>query len=287
MIIRFFFFFCFFQLSALESIHYPLTDEPIDVVIPCHEKDKEVLKLCLKGIQENCVNLGKIFIVSDTQFTDEAEWFDETQYPFSKEDIGKRLCKIDFIGSHLSKHRVICWIYQQLLKFYAPFVIPDLSSNVLILDADTIFINPVNFLNEKLGANFNITVQEKVNKGQTSYFKHMKKLVGIIPYHPLYDPVCHHMLFQKPILEDLFETAETTHREPFWVAFCDCFDWKTPRVSEYWIYFSFAMSRSDQLSFCELKWENHGDISKLEEYKDEGYHFVSYHHHHRKESHQM
>ena len=45
------------------------------------------------------------------------------------------------------KEKRIGWYYQQLLKQYAPFVIPKISSNVLILEPDTIFLKQVTFMN--------------------------------------------------------------------------------------------------------------------------------------------
>ena len=58
--------------------------DPIDVVIPCLEKDLDTLPLCIRGIRENCAGIRKIIVVSEKQLTDAADWFNEAKYPFNK-----------------------------------------------------------------------------------------------------------------------------------------------------------------------------------------------------------
>ena len=118
-----------------EKVNYCLSKEAIDVVIPCTEKDLATLNLCIEGIRKNCSNIRRIIVVSQKQYTQSAEWFDEKLFPFSKFDLalqifGDAVQAQKFVQAPNSR---IGWIYQQLLKLYAPCIIPKISSNVLIL----------------------------------------------------------------------------------------------------------------------------------------------------------
>jgi hypothetical protein len=271
-------FFSYAENNPQMRTHYELTDDPIDVVIVSHPKDKKTLDYCIDGIRENCNQVRRVIVVSSIKLTDKAEWFNEDLFPFSKDDValtiarGSKKRSVEFFRG---KHRSPGWYFQQLLKFYSPFVIPDISSNALILDADTIFMNPVEFLNESHGGLFSVNhVQER-----GAYFQHAERLVpGYKRIYPEFYSVCHHMLFQKPILEHLFHEVEQHHKTEFWVAFCLCVDLKKNKgASEYEIYFNFALSHADQVKLRELKWTDSSDLEKREKFKRDGYHFVAFH----------
>lgn len=255
-----------FLMAPLGAIAYPLTSDAIDVVIPCHEKDIPLLDMCISGIRENGNNINRIFVVSKSAFTDQAEWFDETQFPFSYASINERVY-------HSQPGERTGWIFQQLLKLYAPLVIPGISPNVLILDADTIFLNPVAFLTEKGDPLFNTRV-----KSNPRYFAHMKKFIPGIKPNRVNSAVTHHMLFQRPVLEDLFSKVERIHQKKLWEAFCDCTNFPKFAPSEYEIYYHFCTMRSNQPKIRILKWCNHPDPSQASRLKQEGYHFASFHH---------
>lgn len=257
---------------------YPLVNDPIDVVIVTHPKDKTTLNDCINGIKENCDNIRRIIVVSSENLTNQAEWFHENQFPFTKEDVamaivrGSKKKREEFFRN---SHRSPGWYFQQLLKLYSPFVIPGISSNVLILDSDTIFLNRVKFLNESFGGLFSFSRED----AKPAYFKHAQRLVpGYKRVYPKIYSVCHHMLFQKPILEDLFQTVENYHETEFWIAFCSCVDLRENRgASEFEIYYNFALRNSSQVQLRELKWTNCGNLSRKDEFKRRGFHFVSFH----------
>jgi Family of unknown function (DUF6492) len=259
----------FFLLGPLGAIHYPLTLEPIDVVIPCHEKDVPLLDMCIAGIRENGKNIGRVYVISKSPFTKEAEWVDETLFPFSYSSVNRQVYREEQ-GDRTG------WVFQQLLKFYAPFVIPEISSNVLIIDADTVFLNPVSFITEKGNPMFNPRLQYT-----PSYFTHMKKLLPSVKPNKIISAVTHHMLFQRAVLEDLFSEVEKLHQKPFWEAFCDCTSFPVSVPSEYEIYYHFFASRSKQPKLHLLKWRNHPDPSEASLLKQNGYHFASFHHYMR------
>ena len=63
------------------------------------------------------------------------------------------------------------------------------------------------------------------------------------------------MLFQKPIIEDLFQRIEELHHEELWQAFAHCIDHKhlfKSACSEFEIYFNFALHRTEQANIREI-----------------------------------
>ena len=231
----------------------------------------------MQGIKQQGAKVRRIIIVSKKRLTEEAEWFDERRYPFNKKDIiniiygSKKKALEDRSGVNR-----IGWVLQQLLKLYAPLVIPNISSNVLVLDADTIFLNPVTFLNASHGALFCTGTE-----WHTPYFDHGAKLIpGFKRLYPHYSGIVHHMLLQRSIIEDFWKTVESTHQMKGWKAFCRCI----PReglngspCSEYELYFNYALSHTDQVEIRPLKWENLSRLSQLKNYPALGYHYASVH----------
>ncbi len=267
------FFSLFLNATSLEEKTYLFSQEPIDVVIPCVKKDLKTLKLAINGIRKNGKDIRNIYIVSSKRLTHKAKWFNEKLFPFSKEDIAKALSR----SSEKIPPRFLGWYYQQLLKFYAPYVIPNISSNVLVLDADTIFLLPVSFRDETLAPYF--TVIDHPFK--TNRLNHMKRFVpGLNRIEKKYSGVVHHMLFQKPILDDLFEIVESHHKEPLWQAFCHCVpknDYMNATASEYEIYLNFALTTSNQVKTRFLKNRAISNLKRLKHYRRRHNVFVSAH----------
>ena len=268
-------------LGALTRTLYPLNLEPIDVVIPCCDKDLETLELCIQGIRQYGENIRRIIVVSKERYTGLAEWFDESLYPFSKELIALEIFKQnqakakEFLNHPKTR---IGWIYQQFLKLYAPFVIPNISSNVLILDADIIFLNPVAFMNANGEPYF--TISDEYHR---PYLSHMARLLpSVTRAEKKYSGVAHHMLFQKPILEDLHEIIRGCHQVEVWKAFCRCISPKDlyfSPFSEYEVYFNFALLRTTQAHPRRILWGNTSSVEKsnLERYAALGYKYVASH----------
>jgi Family of unknown function (DUF6492) len=262
--------------------NYPLSNDPVDVVVPCIKKDLVTLDLCIAGIREHGYPIRRIIVVSPERLTEQAEWFDEALFPFSKEEVTFFLWKKDL---HTTRHylkyreyrRRINWCYQQLLKLYASFVIPDLSPNVLVLDADTIFLNPVCFLDDNGGG-----LYAPGFSNHWVYYEHANRcLTGLHRIFPEYSGIAHHMLFQLSILKDLFFSIEQQHQKPLWQVFCFETDPKyikePPFASEYEIYFNFAFARTDQVHIRLLKWTDVANIDNLASLREQGYHYVSNH----------
>ena len=265
--------------AQFEKINYKFSAEPIDVVIPCAPKDKKTLSLCIQGIKQYGNNIRRIIVVSKEKITDEAEWYSEDAYPFTKEDIAREIFHGDkkaYKKFLLRKRSRIGWIYQQFLKLYAPFVIPEISSNVLVLDSDVIFLNPTNFMTETGEPIFHPAPEY-----HAPYFDHMKKLLpDLKKVYEEHSGVSHHMLFQRPILEDLFNLISQQHKVDAWKAIARCINPKIENLislSEYEIYFNFALLRSSQVHIETIKWLNVSPLKKLEKYKNLGFSFLACH----------
>ncbi len=266
-----------FLFSYLDAKSYQLTNDPIDIVIPCCGKDIEVLDLCIEGAKENVANFRRIIVVSAEKYTDNAEWFDENDYPFSLRDVAHELIDNDNKAEKYLKYGGrVGWYFQQLLKLYAHLVIPGLSANVLILDADTIFLKPVSFLNEQNGG-----LYATASSMHPPYFKHMKKLIP--DFGPVYENVsgiAHHMLFQKAIILDLLQTIEGIHQIEAWKILCRLVDNKSlyySGFSEYEIYFNFVFSQTDQIEIRPLNFRDIARLKDIPYWKKQGYDFVSCH----------
>ncbi len=249
----------------------------IDVVIPCHSKDCETLELCIQGIKENVHDLRRVIVVSDVKLSNNAEWFCEDNYPFSLKDIKTRFCKIDKgYKKDIKKTSRAGWYFQQLLKLYAPFVIPGVSENVLVVDADTVFLKPVSFINENGTALYNVG-----DEYFEFYFEHARTLLpSLRKLFPQYSGITHHMLFQKNVLKDLFAEVEQLHQKPFWMAFCDCVKEKYlaySGASEYEIYFNYIFLNRYNVQIRKLRMKNLGDLNKIPYFKKHNYDYVSCH----------
>jgi hypothetical protein len=265
-------------LLSFQRVTYTFSSEPIDVVIPYHPKDFETIEMCIDGIRNNGRNIGRIIVISKERYTDSAEWFDEKNYPFTKEDLALEMFHGDaerareFLASPVTR---IGWIYQQLLKLYAPFVIPGISSNVLILDADVIYLKSAEFMTSTGQPIFIIGSNDT-----KEYFEHMAKLLpGLHRANPEQSGIVHHMLFQRPVLEDLFCLISEYHRTEPWRAICRSVDlgeiYKSC-MSEYEIYFNFVQLRTHQKILRRIFWtEVVPDVSDLSYYKRAGYVFIA------------
>lgn len=270
--------------QGLLKNEYTLSKKPIDVVIPATKKDVASLDFCINGIKKNCKQVRRVIVVSPERYTTKAEWHDEKKYPFSKYEIALFLNRgdVDLARQYMEEpHSRLGWYYQQLLKLYAPFVIPEISSNVLIIDADTIFLRPVQFIGKNGEGLYN-----PGSEYFEFYFWHLERLLpGYKKLFSDYSGISHHMLFQKPVLKDLFAIVENQHQVEFWKAFCQCVEPKYLRAagaSEYEIYFNFVFARTDKVKIRELKWANAPPVEsmgtfELSKYRQEGYHYISCH----------
>ena len=132
------------------------------------------------------------------------------------------------------------WYLQQLYKLYAAQVIPELTPNFLVWDADTFLLTPQRFFVKG-------TPMGRFGLGHQyhyPYFPHMAQL------HPQLQRqrddlsgICNFMPFHAPFLEDLINWVESHHRRSrrsFWQLFLAAVNHSVMSgASEFEIYFNF------------------------------------------------
>ncbi len=247
-------------ISLAQSVSaFEFTLEPIDAVIPCHAKDIGTIDLVIEGIRNNVHNIRRIIVVSAEPLTNNAEWFDEKNFPFTKKTVAFEIFKDEHAAQQFMQHPKtrIGWIYQQILKSYAIFVIPNISSNILIVDADTIFLKPVTFQDPKTGAG----LYNPGTENHHVYFDHLKRVLpGFRKVFPEYSGISHHMLFQRSVMEALFADIRNAHNKEPWKVFCEQIDQKELFGScmciEYELYFNYVFAHTDAVKIRHLKWNN-------------------------------
>lgn len=266
--------------SAFEKTSYTFSHDPIDVVIPCHKKDANTVHRAITSVQKYVCGLRRIIIVSSERFTDKVEWFDEALFPFSKESIVAHVSKVPHLTQQLmSNTRTVGWIYQQFLKLYAPFCIPNISANVLIVDADVIFLKPISFLNQE-GAGL-YAVGREYHK---PYFEYAKRLLpDLVKLYPHYSGIVHHMLFQREVLQDFFDHIRAEYQCEPWIALARTITLDRNNrfvhscLSEYEMYFNFVFARTDQVQIRDLKWKNITRFTDIKKWRDKDHDFVALH----------
>ena len=212
----------------------------MDIVICVGPNDAAVVHHCIHSIQRNVPHRAIFCIVAPGIVVQGAECIDEGIFPFSKSDMNA--------GERSG------WYLQQLLKLYAPFVIPQMSSNYLIVDADVIFHNPVTFFHNGV-IQFNTGTEN-----HAPYFEHMQRLHPSLSKVRNVSGICHLMPMKRDIVIELFRQVETVHLLPFWKAFVKCLDpAQKPYsgASEYEILFSFTLRHfPKEAAVRRLDWRN-------------------------------
>lgn len=246
-------------IHTFGKVDYTFSADPIDVVIPCHNKDAAHLNVTIDSIRQYVDGIRKIIVISSEKFTDNAEWIDEKIFPFNKENIALEIFKSQSLASYqLSRpDSRIGWIYQQFLKLFAAYYIPNISSNILIVDSDVIFLKPVTFIQEN-GAGL-YAVRDTC---YALYFEHISRLLPTVrQVFPKCSGVAHHMLFQKPVLDDLLRTILKENNLEPWIAIAQSIKVTNNEIpslvmSEYELYFNFVFSRTDQVKIRHLRWKD-------------------------------
>ena len=246
-----------------------------DVVIPAHEKDIPILNHCIAAARRKIVGARRIIVVSKARYTDKAEWFDEAQFPFS----------FDFVRSYAGG--ATGWYFQQLLKFYAVFVIPNISENILILDSDTVFFRRVRMFDYEGRALYNISKDKDIEHKEfdQKVAAHIRKLLPEIAVENLpaefqkVSGISHHMVFNREILRDLFARVEKRDGsgDPFYKIFLKLGD-GSHSVGEYQTYFNFILVfHRDKIAIRKLNYKNTADRNVFKYRLRLKYHYCSFH----------
>ena len=254
-----------------------------DVVIPAHQKDTEILEYCIKQARKKIVGVRRIIVVSKEKYTDLAEWYDEAKYPFSFAEI-----------SEMTNGNDVGWHYQQFLKLYAPMVIDGVTEDVLILDSDTVFFKKVKMFDESGTALFNLCKETNIdcNSFDMNISDHLQKLYPAIAMDKMpkqyltRSAVCHHMVLNRKILEDMFNKIEKYHlneygvNKKFYELAMQSYQEKGEmELSEYQMYFNFIfLFFRSEMNVRKLKFKNCADDNIWYYYFHPKYYYCSFHH---------
>ncbi len=245
-----------------------------DILFLCHEKDMESLKESIKYAQKNVVGYRKIFLLSKKNFLPDEDivFVDEKLFPFSKSDIAK----------YASEERV-GWYYQQFLKLYFLKVIGNKSlDNVLVIDADTIFLKKTNFFEGGVPL-YNIEIGK-----HDPYYSIVKRVFDIDFPVLSYSGVTHHMLFQRKYIMEILKLRSKDNDLEFWEKVMTNIDKNTESgFSEYILYFNYMLKfNKNKIRIRKIKFIDFPYYSKkwLCFFKFWGYSYLSAHDYLRKES---
>jgi hypothetical protein len=258
-----------FKINTTNKVNSLITkniDNNFDIVIPLGPNDKNKINLMIEYTKKNIFGYRNIYIISYNKNLkiDDCITVDENSFPFNMNTIIKYLGKNDRNG----------WYFQQLLKLYASFSIKGILDNYLILDSDTFFFKPTYFFeNNKALYNF--------GRGEFHhpYFNHMRKLhPSLHRYDISKTGICHHMIFQKSLVTELFTMVEQFHKKQFYIVFLESVDQNDilgSGCSEYEIYFNYLqIYHKNKITIRELKWTNSRYVDEIQ---PEDYDYISYH----------
>jgi len=244
----------------------------IDVVIPTCLKDIDTLKYAIKGARDNISNIRNIYIIAKNTLKNEicGEIFiDEENFPFSIQDVAEYVFgERNYPGNH---GRSQGWWFQQLIKLYAFKVIKGISTNIMIIDSETIFYNKYTPIHNNMAY---YAVSNEINK---EYRKHMKLLINEINIKENISGICHQMLFQAHILNNIFDRVELKYNTPLWKMMLLITKHNNRlSYSEYDMYFNFILSfhKNTVTITNKIKW----DISTIIPEKSD-YTFLTAHAH--------
>ena len=240
-----------------------------DIIIPVGPRDLHFLEDQLKYTRRNIQNFRKIYLIPFMllDFGDnDVIIIREDEFPF----------KIQDIASILGVSQRNGWYLQQLIKMYAHEAIPGLLDNFLVIDCDTFFLKPTNFIE---GNKFLFGTGTEYHM---PYFSHMKRLhPELVRVDPGLSGICHHMIFNQNCLDQLLNMVENYHNgKAFWRVFLEQAEpahKELSGASEYEIYFNYMLKfHAEKVKIRPLKWTN---VSVIDPEGD--FDFISCHWHQR------
>lgn len=242
-----------------------------DIIIPVGPHDSEAINTQIEYTKRNVIGYRNIYLICSDPMTnmEGTITIDETIFPFTKKDV------IEIIGNiRADNHDRSGWFLQQLLKIYAGQIIPGLSKRYLIIDSDTHFLKPTEFI-----TNDGKHIFTTSNEYNPEYFEHMKLLHPLLQKYHESSGISHHAFFHTDRIRQLLELVENYHSDkPFWKIFLEKVSEMLERTnttcvcSEYEIYFNYMYHfHPDEIEIRTLQWRN---IAYLDPEKPDDYQSV-------------
>jgi len=244
--------------------------EMFDILV-CHgPNDDSLLDLNIRYNSANIVDRNNIYVITHDKHLKRSDClvFHESIFPFSVEDIKKETSETRY-----------GWYLQQLIKLYAHNVIPSLSEYYLVIDCDTIFLKPTVFFEE------GVPLYNTGSEYHIPYFEHLSRVHSTFTKQVKESGICHHMMFNKIILKELFLLVETDYNKnksekiSFWKILLICIDKlhvQYSGFSEYEMYFNYILKfHRDKMMIRQLYWKNTTTLNLIS--SDNNLNYVSYH----------
>ena len=178
----------------------------IDVVIPAHEKDFDLLRHAVRSVLRHVSPVRRVHVVSSTPFRgmdDRVRWIPEPESSVVPTIADLRRTWTGRPGAQLDRAP---WIYQQLLKLAAPAYVEPLTTSYLVMDADVVFLRPVSFDPDGCGR-FPYSRSWELH---APYREAYRRLFGTdAPTGHSF--VAHHMLFEQSLVSEMLREIEDRH----------------------------------------------------------------------------
>jgi hypothetical protein len=238
----------------------------INVVIPVAEKDLKVLPLCMDSIKNFIDKDAKFHIVAKDSVLDsidaDVNTLRESYFEFSVGDIKNAI-----------KHKGQAgWYWQQIMQFYLWDVLPELSSSILFVNSDVVFLKPIPIIDRGL------YVLNYHNNQHDPYSVFTKRLFPDIELN-FWNGTCHYMPYDKNIVLELRNDVERRFNMPFWKAFCNCIDDSHINgASEFYLYFQYCLNKHPKkIETKKLSFADKGDYWNWKEYQNQGFDYAAFH----------
>lgn len=204
------------------NLDIPLSNVPIDVVIPVIEKDAKTLVLTIDSVRSNALHpIVNIYLIAPESAI-LRKIADEKHCVFVLEDT-----VLPVFAKNTNRRG---WLKQQYLKLNADTV--GTCEHFLVIDADTILIRPQVFVNSNKAV-LNILHDYWFKRKQM-----VKMALGFDVFHNV-DFTSHHMLMCKTKLEALKQHLQKLHALP-WQDALDMLNIPQNSFSEYELYGNFV-----------------------------------------------
>jgi uncharacterized short protein YbdD (DUF466 family) len=257
-----------------------------DIVIPVGPKDEELVRNNIKCNKKNIVGYRNIYLISaikDLTIDGCKVIYEDNVVPFKKDYIVKK---------HGKNEQWNGWYYQQLIKLYVGFFIPELLDYYLVVDCDTFFIRKTEFF-EKDTPLLNYSQEY-----HPPYFEQMKNMdSSLIKVLKNKSGICHHMMFQKKYVIEMMKSIAQIHKKEFFDVFLDSVPKdavnKVAGASEYEIYFNYMLlNHPDKIKIRAIPFTNSDWVESYRRKKKIGFQvpvnsflsYVSFHWHVRNNS---
>jgi hypothetical protein len=225
-----------------------------DIVIPLGPNEISKINEQIEYTKKNVIGYRNIYIVTcDLNINiDGCVIIDENIFPFK-----------DFISNYFAEHNGKKnrngWYFQQLIKLYSGKLIEGILDNYLIIDSDVFFLKPTYFIQDDK------PIFGTGSEHHVPYFTHMNLLHDSFLKVHTKSGICHHMLFNKKYIDEIFNIVEEYHKKPFWQAFITSVQEHTKHglnftesgASEYELYFNYMVkNHNDNIIIRDLNWQN-------------------------------